>query len=283
MGRQAQRTIITILVCALVVVFVGWWREGRADVSQICFLNVGQGDATVVRHAGVTVLIDAGSDEAVMQELMEVLPLHDRVIDLAVMTHPHADHIAGFEEVMRYYDITHALLTNVAYSSRTYERIRDTFMRGGHTIVDAPQVFDWEGLRLETLYPRQSFDGRSVQEVNNTSIVTLISFGELDFLLTADIEEPVEQELVQFVRDRSIEIMTVPHHGSNSSSSEAFIDAVRPQLAIIPVGPNTYGHPVRDIVERYHVRDIPTLRTDEEGTLCFALAGDEEGGLKRIK
>jgi len=242
-------------------------------------LNVGQGDAILIKTpADQNILIDGGPDNAVIKRLSENLPWWDRTIDLIILTHPHDDHVNGLNDVIRRYRVKRVLYTGVAHNSPGYlvwlKLIKDKHIP--LTIIDRPQTIELgAGCRLKILYPFKSFLGREVDNLNNSSIVSKLVCGQVDFLLTGDIEEEVEKVLLDAEIDLSAEVLKAGHHGSDTSLSEDFLAAVKPKTAVIQVGgDNKFGHPSRRILKRLTRIGAAIYRNDLDGTIKISSDGN---------
>lgn len=270
---------LTILLSALLAFAVGAHLDARE--LRVAVLDVGQGDAILIRTPQEqNILIDGGPGSAVLERLAEQLPFYDRTVDLLILTHPHADHVNGLVDVLRRYTVRRVLYTGALHTSQKYldflALIRD---RGiPLEIVDAPRdIMLGGGIDLRLLYPLRSFRDESVQELNDTSIVAKLSYGDSSFLFTGDAEAVVERELLE--RDTAVlnaDVLKVGHHGSDSSSTGAFLDAVSPDYAAISVGAgNRYGHPHASTLDKLRRRGVRIFRTDEDGTIVFVTDGKE--------
>jgi len=246
-------------------------------------LDVGQGDALlVVTPTGRRMLIDGGpSPSAVLSELGHRLPPWDRRLDIVVLTHPDADHIGGLAAVLRRYRVGWVIDPAVPHftaEAAEYEaavadevgagarRVRGT--TGLRLVLDAAA-----GVEAEALWPPEP-PPRADASVNDRSIVLRVVHGRTSFLLTGDIEEPVEEHLVAANAPLRADVLKVPHHGSDTSSTPPFVAAVRPSLALISAGvDNPFGHPTSGALERLAGAQI--RRTDLEGAI--EVIGDGAG------
>ena len=215
---------------------------------RVTFLDVGQGDATlIVAPSGRQVLVDGGPDpRVVMQGLGARLPFWDRSLDVIALTHPHGDHLSGLLGVLDRYDADLFLHRSADYPSAEYARWEQALAEraGRSTMLEAQRghrIALGDGVVLEVLHPGPVIvEG----ETNNNSLVLRLSYGEVEFLLTGDIETPIESALVARGAPLDATVLKVGHHGSATSSSAPFLEAVSPSLAVISVGEgNRFGHP----------------------------------------
>lgn len=241
-------------------------------------LSVGQGDSIlIVTPSGSQVVVDGGPDLSLLEQLGKHMPFFDRSIELLVLTHPDADHITALPAVLQRYSVERVLLTGIKKNSGRYHAVLEAIRSQNITVILASAGQDIrtsDGVILDIVAPSKSLLGTEVKKVNDTSVVFRLLYGEDSVLLTGDIEEAAEQEILASGADLRSKILKAPHHGSRTSSSTGFLLAVQPELAIISSGEgNAFGHPHREILERYTWLGIPTRNTAEEGTISLQLTG----------
>ena len=225
------------------------------DNLHISFLDVGQGDAILISRGNQQVLVDGGpSPQAISLGLGNKMPFWDRTIDLVILTHPSADHVTGLVEVLQRYKVKQVLYPDLDFKSDIYDEwlrvIEEKDIE--RTIAQAGQQIDLgEGVVIKVLNPQIPLLTGTESDIDNNGVVLHISMGEVSFLLTADIWQEAEWELIaQRVDLRSI-VLKIAHHGSNTSTSQEFLAVVNPQLAVISVGEdNPYGHPRDEVIDR---------------------------------
>jgi len=272
--------VLPLLLVAVLVLSVALTQpDGKLHVS---FLDVGQGDAILIQTPnGQDILIDGGPDpQKINLELSEKLPFWDRTIDLVVCTQPQADHVTGLVEVLQRYRVEQVLDPGVSYDSAIYQQwVRLIEIRGiEHSVARAGQQIDLgSGVKMEVLNPPESLWEDTSDDVDNNGVVLRLSWGKISFLFTADIREEVEFELIGQRANLKSAVLKVAHHGSRTSTSQQFLAAVYPEVAVISVGPdNTFGHPSPEVVERLidRVGEDNVYRTDEDGTIEFITDGE---------
>jgi competence protein ComEC len=204
------------------------------------------------------------------------MPPWDMEIEAMVLTHPHQDHVEGLVDVLGRYLVLNIIYSPVCYPSKTYEDFEklakiDTrpLYKGKDGAVSRRD--DW---LLDTLYPQQIDyrDCYTVSNINNASVVMHFQYKDLKVLLTGDAE--MEQEEVMIKADLLVQadILKAGHHCSRTSSTEQFLDIVRPKLAICSTGKdNSYGHPHQETLERFRSRQIQYLDTAVEGDIVINL------------
>lgn len=271
--------LISGIAVAIAAVPVFWLFYNPSGDLEVDFLNVGQGDAALVKTPyGQNILIDGGPDNAVLSELAKNLPWWDRRIDLMILTHPHDDHVAGLIDVIKRYNVEKILYTGVIHSAPNYlawlELIKEN--KVPLIIIDRPQTVKLgEDCELRIIYPGQSLLGREVNNLNNSSLVIKLIYGRTGFLLTGDIETEVEQELAKSGADLSADVLKVSHHGSDASNSQEFLEKVKAKIAVIQVGKdNDFGHPSLRVIKRLEKTGARVFRVDLDGTVKITSDGE---------
>lgn len=239
----------------------------------IAFLNVGQGDSIFIKTPkNHQILIDGGPKNTILDELDNVMPFFDKSLDMVVLTHPQADHLSGLIEIFKRYKIDNVLLTGVNYDSFYYDEFLNELLSSDAEIFVANEKTDFVigDVSIDVIYPFEQLVLDDFKEVNNSSLVALISYKDKRILLTGDLEEKIEKELVKKVNLGHVDILKVGHHGSKSSSSMEFLQAVAPDVAVIQVGKNSFGHPTNEVMQR--LKDIGVkriYRNDLDGRVEF--------------
>ncbi len=273
--RPAYAIMAGLAIAAGIV----WWAaldqpDGRLVVTM---LDVGQGDAILVETpAGQHLLIDGGADgQRLMEELGERLPFWERSLDLVVLTHPQEDHLAGLVETLGRYEVTQVLATARDSESPTYEAWQTQIRRQGITLTTArpgQRIDLGDGAVLRVLAPGDRALGAS--NANDSSLVVRLEYGDASFLLPGDVEAPGEEALLSSDSSLNATVLKVPHHGSRTSTTPAFLRAVQPAVAIVSVGEgNPYGHPSPTVLER--LDDALLLRTDQHGAVRLSTDGEK--------
>lgn len=275
-----QRSIATLLIVAsLLVTNVYLFRlvTTRADgLTHIYILDVGQGDAILIRTADrETILIDGGPNGKILDHLAFILPPWDNDINLLVSTHADADHLAGLIPVLERYDVDQLWYTGAEKDTQTYRRFLELLdvMQIPRDTVHSGDKEIWENSNLEVIYPLADTLIKSLPS-NDAAIVAEFTAGNFDMLLTADISDKIEKQLLQGGAIKPAEVLKVSHHGSRFSSTEEFIKAVNPEIAVVSVGAsNTYNHPHPETLARYKQSAVPIYRTDLQGIIEIVTDG----------
>jgi competence protein ComEC len=244
---------------------------------QVWFFDVGQGDATfIVTPDGTQILIDGGRDKVVLSKLAQVMPMFDRSIDIVISTHPDADHITGLVDVLERYDVKIVIETG-ARAITPMDAALDQAIDNEHALhrlVRVGDVIEAGEVTLTVVWPQTTYPDKIVKDRNDASIVLWLTYGRTDVLLNADAEARAEEGLLDVVAD--VDVLKVGHHGSISSSTPAFLNRVRPEVAIISSGiDNRYGHPHPAVIERLLGIGANVLRTDLDGDILLTSDGGE--------
>ena len=267
-GRILAGVVIIAVAAGLAVAWNAQRPDGRLHVA---FLDVGQGDAILIQTpGGRQLLVDGGYTASdTLDQLGRHMPFWDRSIDLVIATHPDADHVAGLVEVVERYRIG-GLITNGAVEANdsAYAALLAAAESRG-VLVHPAQIGETvgldEGVELRILHTAES---PAAADDNEASVVARLTYGELSLLLTGDAEEAAEAGLLDSHTPLASVILKAGHHGADTSSSAAFLQAVAPQIVIISAGrENRYGHPHPAMLARAAAIGATVLRTDEYGTL----------------
>ncbi len=280
MPHKLYKILLILGIVAVIVAIPAFWLTYQAASDlEVVFLDIGQGDAILIKTPyGQNILIDGGPDNTVIKRLAENFSWWDKKIDLMILTHPHDDHVSGLIDVIKRYKVEKILYTGVVHSSPDYlawlELIRDRKIP--LTIIDRPQIIEFgENCGLQIIYPRESLLGKEVSNLNNSSIVAKLVYGQTKFLLAGDIELEVEQELLNSGTDLSAQVFKANHHGSDTSNSTEFLQAVQPEIVVIQVGAdNNFGHPSRRVIKRIERIGAQVFRNDLDGTVKLISDGE---------
>ncbi|HJP70935.1 MAG TPA: ComEC/Rec2 family competence protein, partial [Candidatus Limnocylindria bacterium] len=261
------------LVGVLLAITLGSQPDGRLHVTA---LDIGQGDAILVEApSGATMLVDGGPDpELTLRRIGANLPFFARRIDLLVLTHPHQDHVAGLVEVLDRFRIGAVLQAGIADENPSFERLLTDADRTATPIVIAragQRIALDATTEVSVLYPTATEAAAPLPEgdINNGSVVLLLTHGGFTALLTGDAEAPVEAALLARGAIPEADVLKVGHHGSTSSTTPGLLDAARPTVALISDGTgNEYGHPAPETLAALAARPgTAVFRTDVDGDI----------------
>ena len=277
-----KKKIISSIIGIIVVLLAGYFGIDLTQDSKvpkdsklmISYMDVGQGDAAYIKVNGNDILIDAGprSNSKELLEQLKAKNIDD--FELVIVTHPHEDHIGGMVDVFKEYEVKSFYSPKITHTTKTYENLvkavkdeglKTKELKGG-MVIDLG-----EGAKFEVFTPQKS----EYEELNDYSPIMKLSFGDTSYLFTGDAEKLAEEEaLAKYKTSLDSDVIKFGHHGSSSSSSNAFIEAVSPKYGIISCAKdNKYGHPHRetlDIIKKYNIK---TFRTDTDGEIILTSDG----------
>jgi competence protein ComEC len=257
--------------------------SGRADGKlRVDFLDVGQGDAALVTMPdGTTLLVDGGGNtmeasrrigETVVSEYLWWRGLSE--IDYVLATHADADHIDGLNDVLKNFSVRAALVARSPVDDPEFAKFSTT-LRETKTHLETIQAGDtirFGEVEVNVLWPPAGGD----TSTNNDSVVLRVHLGQRSILLTGDVEKAVERSLLISQQELKADVVKVPHHGSRTSSTDSFVFATKPTFAIISVGRQSmFGHPHKEVVERWRTSGATVLTTGNCGTITVTTDGKE--------
>ncbi len=240
--------------------------------TKVIFLEVGQGDAILITEGSYQILIDGGPDGRVLlEELGKHIPFWDREIELVIATHPDSDHIDGLVDLVQNYQVQEFWSTSIERDTSVFTALMRNLRN--RNIKQAFPESGWSirfpsGAQLEIIYPFAHLEAPNLShEPNNISITSLFAAGEEVFFLGGDLHKEVEDLLPI---DESITVLKIGHHGSETSTSDAFLEKTRPREVVFSVGKkNRYGHPSSEIIKRVENRGMTIYRTDQDGSIVY--------------
>jgi competence protein ComEC len=277
-GTRSVRVALSVLAVVTIAV-VGLWvgEEPTAAVGlfQVTFINVGQGDSAWLQTPdGLDILIDGGKPGQ-GPALVSFLQDHGVLdIEVLVLTHPDDDHVGGLVDVLEEIEVDEALTNCQEGSAASYWEFKTLLQEGSipEYCVRDGDSFAWGAyVSAVAVHPVDPL----MSGTNNNSVVLRVTCGSVDFLFAGDIEEEAEAAILGRGATLEAEILKVPHHGSNGSSTVGFISTVGPQEAVISVGTNPYGHPGVEALQRLWTSGATIWRTDKNGNVLVETDGTE--------
>lgn len=272
-GAFMKKKII-ILFLLIITIIVAYLYSPPTSLSSttatIHFIDTGQSDCILIEATDHVILIDAGdnNDEQMIVEYLNKLNIH--TIDYLINTHPDADHAGGLDAVVENFDIITTYVSNGSANTKTYQDFILSLSNKSLT----PSV-PLEDIKIElndNQYLKFYNTKNTSSDANTLSLLTLFVDHENTFLFTGDAPKMIEEKYMHVLP--TIDVLKVSHHGSKSSSSEAFLKNIDPLLAIIECGrDNKYGHPHKEVINRFEKLNIDVLRTDLEGTIIIESDG----------
>ncbi|MBI2012690.1 hypothetical protein HYS90_02045 [Candidatus Curtissbacteria bacterium] len=249
---------------------------GAQNVGKLRIIacDVGQGDGLlVITPSGQQVVIDGGPGAKIVDCLGQKMPFWDRTIELVVLTHSQRDHLEGLIEVLTRYKVKMIVTTNVKNDTEVFKVWQEAVRNEGARVYepDVGDQFTVQGLSLDVLWPQrdliEQWKVKSPKDLNESSIVMRLSSGQFCTYLTGDIPKEILEKLI----DKPCQVLKIAHHGSKTGTNEQVLDLAKPQIAIIQVGKNSFGHPHREVLDLLTSKGVKILRNDTNGIIEIEL------------
>lgn len=243
----------------------------NTDEMKVHFIDVGQGDSTLITCGSHAMLIDAGDDSrgTAIQNYLQKQKVEK--LDYLVLTHPDADHIGGAPVIITKFDIDKVFMSNFEKDNNTYRKLIQALddRRLSYTTPKVNSRYTLGTATITILAPNGTYDNP-----NDASIALLVKNGNITFLFTGDAEENAENDILNNGINISADVYKVGHHGSRSSTSQDFFKAVNPSYAVISCAEgNSYGHPHAETLNTLRINGVKTYRIDEDGTIVATSNG----------
>ncbi|QKE71328.1 MBL fold metallo-hydrolase [Arthrobacter citreus] len=238
------------------------------------FIDVGQGDAIYIKTPnGDDIVIDGGNKAKgdIVVDYLKKQKVKD--IEVMISTHPDADHVGGLDEVLEAFKVKSVYAPNVSNNTQAFKQFLTAVKNEKLKIkpVTAGFKLDLKGVSAEFVGPVKSY---SKSDLNDWSAVLKLVYNKNSFLFTGDAESKSEQDMIKSKKDLKVDVLKVGHHGAKTSSSQAFLDKVKPKFAVIGVGANNrYGHPTNDTLNRLKKYKTKVYRTDKNGSVVVTSDG----------
>lgn len=276
MNFNYKKVIYLLLLTLIVSLFLYKYPVSNSHYDFLVhYIDVGQGDSILIQSNTKNLLIDAGTPESSDNIIKYLKSQKVKKLNFIIATHPHADHIGGMSKIIETFPIDSFYAPKVTHSNESFKSLLTTLKEKKlHINILSPKhdnnIDLGENTKVEVLSP----NNESYDNVNNYSPFIKISYGETFFLFTGDGEAESEKEVLETNANIKSHILKIGHHGSSTSSTEAFLDTVDPKIAVISAGlDNSHGHPTHSTLEKLKKRKIKILRTDEDGTIKISSDG----------
>ena len=230
------------------------------------FIDVGQGDSILAESDGHFLLIDAGENDQGDTVISYLEEAGVEALDYVIGTHPHSDHIGGLDDVIRAFDVETVILPPVEHTTKTFEDVLDAIEEKDLSItLPVPgDSYELGGAAFTILAPQRDYG----DDLNNWSVGLRLACGDGAFVACGDAEAQAEEDMAASGLALSADVLKIGHHGSSTSTSDAFLKAVSPAFAVISCGEgNSYGHPHKETLEKLEAAGIQVLRTDLLGDI----------------
>lgn len=242
---------------------------------EVHYIDVGQGDATLIKCGSHAMLIDGGNNHLGTTVQLYLKNQGVESLDYIIGTHPDADHIGGLDVIAYKFDFDTIIMPDYEKDTKTYQELMDVIADKNKKVTyPVPGTSYSLGEAVFTILAPISNDYGT--NANNYSVALMLEYKETRFLFTGDAEEESEAEMLQSGRELFADVYKAAHHGSSSASTEAFLEAVHPSYAVISCGEdNSYGHPHAEVLNRLRQNGIQVFRTDEQGSIVASSDGKE--------
>lgn len=273
--------VVFVLVAILRIVFPqlnvdgvsSQGSTGEASGLEVHFIDVGQGDATLIKADGHAMLIDAGENDKGTAVQLYLQKQGVEQLDYLVLTHTDSDHIGGADVIVSKFDIGQIFLSDFKKDNKTYRELMDSIKYKNMTFStpEAGAEYELGSAEFTVIAPNDTYE-----DANNSSMALILDYGDSSFLFSGDCEEEAEQDILANGLDLDVDVYQVGHHGSRSSSTEEFLDAMSPEYAVISCAEdNSYGHPHAKTLNNLRARGIKVFRTDEQGSIIACSDGTD--------
>lgn len=245
------------------------------DTLTVHFLDVGQGDCILITCGNHAMLIDAGGNSMGTTVELYLKKQNIEKLDYVIGTHPDADHIGGLDVVIYKFECDTIILPDFEKNTATYRDVIDTIDNKGYRITrpEVGKTYNLGQAEFTIVSPVSDDYG---DDANNYSVGIRLVYGDTSFLLAGDAEEEAEEDMLLSGQNLKADVFKASHHGSRTSNTEEFLEAVNPQYAVISCGENnSYGHPHSQTLNTFRAMGIKVFRTDEQGTIIIKSDGKE--------
>lgn len=246
-------------------------QQTESNMMYVDFIDVGQGNCTLVYLGDTAILVDSGEVGAAQTVINYIKNLGIDELDCVLVTHPHSDHMGAMTKILYEFKIKDLIMPEIPEdiipTNSTYEKFLTAVSDNAENVIpaEAGMTYSYGEMNLEILAPLHGYDN-----LNDMSAVSRVSYGETSVMFMGDASTAVEKELLNTDRDFSADIINIGHHGSKTASSQKWLEAVNPEFAVICCGScNEYGHPHSVVTERLDNLGIEYYRTDLNGTVVF--------------
>lgn len=270
---------------------------------RLVFCNVGQGDGIYIDLPdGSDVLIDGGPDKKMLECLGRNMPFWDRKIEMIFLTHPEADHLNGLVEVLGRYDVEYFVSSPIGNNTKGYQSLVKTIEEKKVQIKNAYageiikfKTDEGKEAQFRILWPSREFLKENISQyaysqeslgnilgvstnydnLNDFSTVLELKFGDFEALLGGDADQEIQDDILRVATLKPVEVFKIPHHGSKYGIFDEYLEKANPDFAVVSVGKNPWGHPTKEILQKFKSKQIPVYRTDQQGEIKFTTDGKQ--------
>ena len=299
-GRKKLAKTLATIIAAIVLVIASLWGvdltslipESEAPPTQqeatipnqnvdgdlvVHMIDVGQADCFLLIQDGETALVDCGTRSTGKDAVEYMKELGITTLDYVIGTHPHDDHMGGMYDIITNFEVGTIIIpdsSNGEITANWYLKLMDELKTGDYNVEYPEQgnIYKLEDATMQVLAAETDVGGNT----NNYSIVMKVSFGQMDMIMTGDAETEIEELILESGADIDAEILKLGHHGSDTSSSQEFLDAITPDYGLISskVG-NKYEHPIKSTMDKLQNMNVEIYRTDECGSVIMTITTND--------
>ena len=280
--NQAKRFLLAVVALVLAAIYpvqeqltkeTGGTAVSDGSTLEVHYLDIGQGDCTLIRQGDHAMLIDAGNNSkgTKVQAYLENQGINH--LDYVIGTHPDADHIGGLDVIIYKFDCDQVWMPDYSKDTRTYDDVIQAVKARDYKVTHpkAGDVYTLGEAEVTVVCPVKDSYGSNA---NDYSIGVRVQFGENSFVFTGDAEEHSEEDMVASGENLKADVYKAAHHGSRTANTENFIKAIDPRYVVFSCGEgNTYGHPHAEVLDRLRKMGIQIFRTDDQGTVVAVSDG----------
>lgn len=274
---KSKKFLFFILIIVLAVVYFydqyNITTPLEEDIMKVAFIDVGQGDCSVIRlpYTNEVIMIDGGEREQ-FSTISRYLDTNGiSTIDYLIATHPHSDHIGSLADIVNYYDVENVYMPKVYHDTKTYENLLLAIKNKGLTVNEVKAGLKLPLSEVDATFVAPNSD--TYEELNDYSAVLKLQYKDKTFLFAGDAEEISENEMLSSEFSLYADVLKVGHHGSNTSSKKKFLNEVKPQYAIICADGESYNHPHKSTVKRLENIHSEIFSTYKNGNIIFKTDG----------
>lgn len=271
-------------VFSILGIFLYQYFSFNDGKMHVIFCNVGQGDGVLIKDAqGEYFMQDGGPDEKILSCMERHMPFWKRKVQIAFLSHPHSDHFVGYLSVLKRYAVSEFVHENLVNHTAVYKSL-ENFLKKNNIQARLGIVGDVyktkSGMEFKIIGPSQEFiestspRGYIGESEGFANLIIVLKYKNFEILFTGDSQVEGLTEALGYIRNNSIELLLVPHHGSRFGLSESLMADIDPKVAVISVGKNNYGHPSREILQLLKNQKIPYFRTDKYGDIEIVSDGE---------
>jgi len=279
-----KRWLLLVLVMIVLLGGLAFYDYSRFYDGKlhVVFCDVGQGDGIFIRTPSrKNILIDAGPDQSIIRCLSSHMPFWDRTIHKTILSHPHDDHFFGMQFVLDRYSVLSFDTEDLYNNTKGYKDLMEKVKKEKadmNVIYSGDILSTSDGMNIEVISPSRTYldlvsPNRLIAERGEqASLIQQLSYRDFDIYFASD----NDYEIIDFTFENQsdpIEVLQVPHHGSRFGLTKQLLEKVSPQVAVISVGKNNYGHPSKEVIELLKNKEIKVLRTDREGDVEIVTDG----------